>query len=96
MENRKRIITKKKLARQDDRMIGVQFPAGAECFSLHRVQTGSGAHPVLSPPWVLGTISLEVKQQGREADHSPPSSAETKEYVKLHLHSPNTSSWRGT
>jgi hypothetical protein len=25
---------------------------------------------------------------GREADHSPPSSAEVKELVELHLHSP--------
>jgi hypothetical protein len=32
---------------------------------------------------------------GREADHSPPSSAEVKEWVELYLHSPNTSSWRG-
>jgi hypothetical protein len=32
---------------------------------------------------------------GREADHTPPSSAEDKEWVKLYLHSPNTPSWRG-
>jgi hypothetical protein len=32
---------------------------------------------------------------GREADHSPPSSAEVKEWVKLYIHSPNTPSWRG-
>jgi hypothetical protein len=32
---------------------------------------------------------------GREADHSPPSSAEVKECVELYLHSPNTPSWRG-
>jgi hypothetical protein len=32
---------------------------------------------------------------GREADHSPPSSAEGKECVELYLHSPNTPSWRG-
>jgi hypothetical protein len=42
-----------------------------------------------------GALSLGVKWQGREADHSPPSSAEIKEYMKLYLHSPNTSSWRG-
>jgi hypothetical protein len=33
---------------------------------------------------------------GREADHSPPSSAEVKEWVELYLHSPNTPSWRGS
>jgi hypothetical protein len=31
---------------------------------------------------------------GREADHSPPSSAEVKELVELYVHSPNTPSWR--
>jgi hypothetical protein len=32
------------------------------------------------PPihWVPGAISLRLKRQGREADHSPPSSAEVK------------------
>jgi hypothetical protein len=32
---------------------------------------------------------------GREADHSPPSTAEVKECVELYLHSPNTPSWLG-
>jgi hypothetical protein len=30
---------------------------------------------------------------GREADHSPPSSAEVKEWVELYLRSPNSPSW---
>jgi hypothetical protein len=33
---------------------------------------------------------------GREADRSPPSSAEVKEWVELYLHSPNTPSWHGS
>jgi hypothetical protein len=32
---------------------------------------------------------------GREADHSPPYSAEVEEWVELYLHSPSASSWRG-
>jgi hypothetical protein len=32
---------------------------------------------------------------GREADHSPPSSAEVKERVELYIHFPNAPSWRG-
>jgi hypothetical protein len=32
---------------------------------------------------------------GREADHSPPSSAELKEWVELSLQATNTPSWRG-
>jgi hypothetical protein len=44
-------------------------------FSLHhRVQNSSGAHPASYP---VGTraLSLGLKRPGREADHSPPSSA---------------------
>jgi hypothetical protein len=42
------------------------------------------------PPiqWVPGALSLGVKRPGREADHSPSSSAEVKECVELYLHSP--------
>jgi hypothetical protein len=45
--------------------------------------------------WVPGALSLEVKQPGGEADHSPPSSTEVKEWVELYFHSPNTPSWAG-
>jgi hypothetical protein len=44
---------------------------------------------------VPGALSVGVKWQGREADHSPPSSAEVKEWLELYIHSPNTPSWRG-
>jgi len=30
-----------------------------------------------------GALSLRVKRPGCEADHSPPSSAEVKEYVEI-------------
>jgi hypothetical protein len=45
----------------------------------------------------MGTraLSLRVKRPGREDDHSPPSSAEVKEWVELYLHSPDTPSRRG-
>jgi hypothetical protein len=33
---------------------------------------------------------------GREADHSPPCSAEVKEWVELYLYSPITPSWHGS
>jgi hypothetical protein len=55
----------------------VRFPAGVENFPLrHRVQTGSAAHQASYP---MGTLFLGVKRPGREADPSPPSSAEVKE-----------------
>jgi hypothetical protein len=76
-------------------MIGGSSPGRSWNFSLHhRVQTGCGAH---QPPlqWVPGALSLGVNCSGREADHSPPSSAEFEEYVELCHHSPKTSSWRG-
>jgi hypothetical protein len=49
------------------------------------------------PPiqWVPGAPSLGLKPLGREADQSPPPSAEVKECVELYLHSPNMPSWRG-
>jgi hypothetical protein len=54
------------------------FRAGARYFSLlHSAQTGSETHP-LSYPMVLGSLSREAKQQGREVDKSPPSSVEVK------------------
>jgi hypothetical protein len=47
-------------------------------FSLHhRVQNGSEAHPAY-PGGTRGSF-LGGKAAGREADHSPPSSAEVKE-----------------
>jgi hypothetical protein len=78
----------------DDRGARVRFPAEAGNFSLyHRVQNGTAAHPAFYP---MGTQGLfPWKWLGREADHSPPSSAEVKEWLELYLHSPNTSSWRG-
>jgi hypothetical protein len=55
---------------------GVRLPAGAGNFSLHhRVQNGSGAHPASYPMGNKCSFS-GVKRPGREADHSPPSSAE--------------------
>jgi hypothetical protein len=48
-----------------------------EFFLQHRAQNGLGS---TQPPiqWVPGALSLGVKRKGREADHSPPSSAEVK------------------
>jgi hypothetical protein len=60
----------------------------------HRIQNGSGP---TQPPiqWVPGALSLGVKRPGLDADHSPPSNAEVKEWMELYLHSPNTRPWRG-
>jgi hypothetical protein len=62
----------------DDRGSRVRLPAGAGNFSLrHRVQNGSESHPA-SYPTGTRALSLGVKRPVREADHSPPLSAEVK------------------
>jgi hypothetical protein len=62
-------------------------------FCFYHVQNGSRAHPASYPMGTRGSFP-GVKRLGREANHSPPSSAEVKECVELYLHSPNTPSWR--
>jgi hypothetical protein len=59
--------------------IGVRSLTGAEDFSSSPcVQTGSGAHPA-SHSMSTGRPFLGGKSRpGRDADHSPPSSAEVK------------------
>jgi hypothetical protein len=41
--------------------------------------------PLVPVKWVPGSLSPGIKRQGREADHTPPSSAEAKN-VELYLH----------
>jgi hypothetical protein len=72
----------------DDRGSRVRFPAGGGNFSLHhRVQNVSGAHPASYPMGTRGSFP-GVKRPEREADYSPPSSAEVKVCVEIYLHSP--------
>jgi hypothetical protein len=57
---------------------GVWVPVGAGNFSLHlRVQTGSGFHPAFYPMGTRYSFPGD-KAAGRQADHSPPFSAEVK------------------
>jgi hypothetical protein len=63
----------------DDRMIEVRSPTGAEDFSSSLcVQTGSGAHPASYQTGIGGPFPGVKARPGRDADHSPPSSAEVK------------------
>jgi hypothetical protein len=79
----------------DDQAIGVRFPAGAKDFSCSLcVQTGSGAHPA-SCPMGTGVLSPGVKaRSGRDADHSPPSSAEVENEQELYFLSSQAPPWR--
>jgi hypothetical protein len=64
----------------DDRAIGVRSPAGAEDFSSSLcVQTGSGAHPASCTMCTGGPFPGGKARPGRDADYSPPSSAEVED-----------------
>jgi hypothetical protein len=74
----------------DDRSSSIRFPARARNFSLlHRGQTGCGFQPVSYPVGSGGSFP-GVKRPGREADHSPPSSAEVKNAWRY-----TSTPWRG-
>jgi hypothetical protein len=61
----------------DDRAIEVRSPAEAKNFSSNLcVQTCSGAHPVSCTMGTGGPFRGGKTRLGRDADHSPPSSAE--------------------
>jgi hypothetical protein len=61
--------------------IGIQIPAGAAMSFLFIFATAS--RPAVGPTqppseWVKGAFCPGVKQAGRDADHSPPSSPEVR------------------
>jgi hypothetical protein len=61
----------------DDQAIGVRSPARAKDFSSSLyVQTGSGAHPASCTMGTRVPFPWGKARPGRDADHSPPSSAE--------------------
>jgi hypothetical protein len=53
----------------------VRYPGGKDFSLVHSVQTGSGVHTANE---YRGPYTPGVKQQGREAEHSPPSSIKVK------------------
>jgi hypothetical protein len=65
----------------DDRVLGFDSRRGLGIFlfsTASRPALGSTQPPI---QWVPGALSLGVKRLGREADRSPPSSADVKECV---------------
>jgi hypothetical protein len=63
----------------DDRVIEVRSPTGAEDFSsIPCVQIGSGAHPDSCTMGTGDPFPGGKARLGRDAVHSPPSSAEVK------------------
>jgi hypothetical protein len=78
----------------DDRAIEVRSPAGAkDFFPILFVQTGSGVHPASGTVGTGGPFSGGKARLGRDADHSPPSSAEVVNEKELYLLSPQAPPW---
>jgi hypothetical protein len=73
-------------------MAGVPLPVGVRFLFSPQRPDCSWAH--LASPMGTGAFSPGVKRPGREANHSPPSSAEVK-YCGTAPPLPNTSSCRG-
>jgi hypothetical protein len=57
------------------------------------VQTGSGAHPASCTMGTGGSFPGGKARPGRDADHSPPFSAEVKKEEELYLLSPIAPLW---
>jgi hypothetical protein len=69
-----------------DRAIGVRSPGGAKDFSsILCVQTGSGAHTASCTMGTGGPFPGGKARPEREADYSPPSSAEVENDYELYL-----------
>jgi hypothetical protein len=58
------------------------------------LQIGSGAHPASCTMGTGGLFPGAKTRPGRDADHSPPSSAEVENEWELYLLSPQAPSWR--
>jgi hypothetical protein len=60
-------------------------------FKMSRPALGPTQPPI---QWVLGILSLSMKQLGCGVDHSAPSNAKVKnEWMELYLYSPFVASW---
>jgi hypothetical protein len=62
--------------------VGVRVPVGSRIFAVS-IQALGPTQPSIE--WVPGALSPGVKRRGREADHSPPTSAEVK---KIWIYTP--------
>jgi hypothetical protein len=72
----------------NDRGVRVRVPVGSRIFA------SPGRSDRLCGPmqWVPGTVSPEMKRQGRDADYSTPTSDEVKK-TWIYTSTPHTPSW---
>jgi hypothetical protein len=59
----------------DDRGVGIEVTVGSRTFSCPRCPNRPTQPPI---QWIPGAISLGIMRPEREAEHSPPTSAEVK------------------
>jgi hypothetical protein len=78
----------------DDRAIGVRSPAGAKDFSSPLCPDRLWGPPSLLYNGYWDPFPGGKEQTRRDADHSPPSSAEVEYEQELYLLFPQASSWR--
>jgi hypothetical protein len=77
-------------------ILGFDSRRGLGIFLFTTAMSRTAQGPTQPPiQWVPGALTPGLKWPGREANHSPASSAEVNESVELYFHSPNTPSWRG-
>jgi hypothetical protein len=62
----------------DGQGVGVLSPCGVKNFHFSMSSRPAVGSTQLTIQWVPGALSPGVKRLGREADHSPPTSAELK------------------
>jgi hypothetical protein len=73
----------------DNRGVRVRVPVGSRTFTSPYHPDQLWGPPNLQTNGYGGAISPGVKQQNREADHSPPTSVKVKEtWIDLYIHSP--------
>jgi hypothetical protein len=67
----------------DEGGVGVSVLVGSRIVSMSSRPVLGCTHPPIK--WVLGTLFQGMKRPGREADHSPPTSAEVKKCGSVYL-----------
>jgi hypothetical protein len=66
----------------EDRGLRVRVPVGSRIFfTSSRLASGPIQPPI---QWEPGALSSGVKRPGRKADHSPPTSARSRQYGSIH------------
>jgi hypothetical protein len=75
----------------NDRGIRVRVPIGSRIFSTSSRSALRSTQPPIQ--WVPGVLSPGLKLPGREADYSPPTSAEVKK-IWIFISTPHRPSWR--